>query len=109
KSFDPPEVPILFCLRDARLHLSDELFDQPPINEVPIARRAQRRSLRDVAILKRFHTFSSKETPQAKVRPQRAEHPQGHVEVCSGVTPSHLKQVSALSRWGKAGAPIRPI
>ena len=31
--------------------------------------------------------------------PLRADYPRGHVEVCKGFTPSHLKQVSALSRW----------
>jgi hypothetical protein len=56
-----------------------------------------------------FHAFSSKETHWAKVGPVRADNPQGHVEVRSGLAPSHLKQVSTLSRWGKARTPIRPI
>lgn len=34
--------------------------------------------------------------------PLRADNPQGHVEVCKGFTPSHLKQVSAFSHRGKS-------
>jgi len=33
----------------------------------------------------------------------------GRIEVRSGFTPSHLKQVSTLSRWGKSWTPIRPV
>jgi len=34
--------------------------------------------------------------------PLWADYPQGHVEICKGFAPSHLKQVGTLSRQGKS-------